>query len=57
MWVDRGRSGVSDLNFRGVSGVEQLGAARSSKITIKCKPTPPIGFVCIVYVVNRQKAT
>ena len=23
--VDRDRSGVSDLNFRGVSGVEQLG--------------------------------
>ena len=25
--VDRGRSGVSDLKFRGVSGVEQLAAS------------------------------
>ena len=25
--VDRDRSGVSDLNFRGVSGVEQLAAS------------------------------
>lgn len=27
LWVDRGRSGVSDLNFRSVSGVEQLGVS------------------------------
>ena len=27
LWVDRGRIGVSDLNFRGVSGVEQLTAS------------------------------
>ena len=27
LWVERGRSGISGLNFRGVSGVEQLAAS------------------------------